>query len=437
MKVVSKQDFYKIFPQKFLRKLKESLVPFGQINKKEILDNLYNEIVTYTYHPQSPREYIVFNKHNFVARIVPTFTAKDYCLYYFATKILEDEIAENRVEGTYGGWRLGNKIRLIEEAEELFIEQYVINSFNPGQWIKYWTEFQRKAWLYSRQYKYMLMFDIANFYDSINLELLKRKIYLVAPKSKHFYIELLFHFLFNWNKILEGYSQKTIGIPQDEIGDSSRLLANFYLQDYDQKMKKLCEQNSVQYLRFADDQILYGNNPQILRKLLFEASKELFKIGLSINSSKVKEFNRETFNVYWTFEMFEMLRSGKIESVNKAIRQFISLKEKGIEFREYSVLKKILNFPLLRKIDPNLKYRLFSIFLDKTFLSDITYWHWNKMYRLFPEETKHELLKNLDELVDEVHFNSFHYNLIKFYDKNSIAYNKDRLNNRINSLKIF
>ena len=60
--------------------------------------------------------------------------------------MLEDEIAKNRVEGTYGGWRLGNKIRFMEENDDYYLEGYAgYNSFNPFLWTKNWQDFQKKS----------------------------------------------------------------------------------------------------------------------------------------------------------------------------------------------------------------------------------------------------------------------------------------------------
>lgn len=178
--MIDYESFKKIFPKSFVKKLKESIVPFNSpIKKEKILEELYTDITSFIYNPSLPREYIVSNKHNYVDRIVPTFNAKDYFLYYLCLKMLEDEIAENRVEGTYGGWRLGNKIKLKEEMEEYYLDvSAASNSFNPFLWMQNWQDFQKTVYQYSMvdDYKYIIKFDISNFYNTINLELLNRQI---------------------------------------------------------------------------------------------------------------------------------------------------------------------------------------------------------------------------------------------------------------------
>jgi len=63
-------------------------------------------------------------------------------------------------------------------------------------------------------------------------------------------------------------------------------------------------------------------------------------------------------------------------------------------------------------------------------------WSMSKVYEQLNQEDRQEFLKILDNLIDENHFNSFHYNLIRFYEKNTIQFNKQRILNRINNLKI-
>jgi hypothetical protein len=92
-------SFKMVFPKSFVKKLKESLVPFDKpLNKQEIVESLYQEITKFSYNPQHPRAYLMLSKNNHVARITTTFSPKDHFLYYFCTKMIEEHIAENRVE---------------------------------------------------------------------------------------------------------------------------------------------------------------------------------------------------------------------------------------------------------------------------------------------------------------------------------------------------
>ncbi|WP_158666940.1 reverse transcriptase domain-containing protein [Leptospira venezuelensis] len=412
--------------------MKESIVtPSENIQFNELIRDLYYSIKDHTYHPQKPREYIIANKHNYVARIIPTFSARDYCLYYFVIKMLEAEIAVNRVEGTYGGWTLGNQLRLKENEEEIYLNDYAMpSSFNPFLWMQNWQEFQKKAYSFSRsgEYKYIIKYDIANFYNSINLNLLIRKIFLITPFAKRFYAELLSHFLFSWNKKIEGYVSKNIGLPQDEIGDCSRILANFYLQEYDEKIFNLCKKYGAKYLRYADDQLIFANSEEIAKRILFEASKDLFKMDLIINSSKVKEFpDMQEFNDYWAFDIFDLLADKENEElINKGIEIYYKRKDDEVEFRSFSVLKKIVSLDF-DKILPHLKYRVLSELFNQEFLSNSDYWMLSKIYKNVGANDRRNLLEILDSLIPKIHFNSYHYNLIVFYQKNNLNFNEKKV----------
>jgi hypothetical protein len=182
------KSFKNFFPKSFSKKLKESIIPHTvPILRNEIAESLYKEITEFKYHPSTPRDYIIINKANYVARITPTFQPKDYFLYYFCTKILEDEIAVNYVEGTYVGWRLGNQIRLKEEGDELeLLDSAPSNSYNPFLWTENWSDFQKKAFENnnSDEYNFVVKLDIANFYDNINIDLLGKKTLLGFTKKQ-------------------------------------------------------------------------------------------------------------------------------------------------------------------------------------------------------------------------------------------------------------
>lgn len=423
--MISKIEFLDLFAGSFWKKIiDETLVLYPSINKPkkiETLKKLHDDITHRHYYPGLPREYLVFDKHNCVSRIVPVFDSRENCTYYFCIKQLEQAIAVNRVDGTFGGWSLGNPIRKREEEEldELTPPSPIPqNSYNSFGWSQNWKEFQKRAYLYSKNpnHCFFLKFDIANFYDTINLSLLENKIRLCTTSKDAFVIDLLFHFLKNWNRRFETYSQKSVGIPQDEVGDCSRILANFYLQDYDAFIKTECDRYGASYLRYSDDQIIMANSEEIAYEILFEASKELFKINLNINSSKVEPFySRNKFYKYWAFEIFELLDDSKnIDKVNQGIELYFKWLDNKVCFRHDSVLRRIVSVGL-SIVKPHLKYRLMSALYEPKFLIAQDYWLLNKVAQCLPDRT--DLFNTLDEQISKVRFSSFHYTLLKFYKR--------------------
>lgn len=440
--MISKTEFEKVFSSSFWQKLKDSLVPYkaGEKpnNKKVFLQALHQDIINRAYFPEHPRDYIVSDKHNYVARIVPAFGYRENSVYFFCAKMLEDKIAINHVKGTYGGWRLGNPIREKEEKEFDLILSASINSYNNLAWVENWRDFQKKAHAYSTQTNYgcFIKFDIANFYDSINLDLLETKIRLVTSPQENFVVELLFHFLRYWNRKFESYHAKSVGLPQDEIGDMSRLLANFYLQDYDVAIKSLCDKHNSAYLRYADDQIIYAPDSDTGLHILFEASKELFKINLNINSSKVTVFNSRTeFERYWAFEIFNHLGDkNDTKNIAIAVNKYFDWKTKGYKFRGDSVLTRLLSVNLAQ-VPAHLKHKLFSEFLSPEFLATSRHWVFQQLYNHLSHNLD-ELYEVLDPLIPAVKYNSFHYNLLRFYKEHRPHFDTMELENQIDNLKI-
>lgn len=458
-------DYFKnCFGGRFWKKLNESLIPFHDDvkNKDEFLNNLYTQIITKEYQPDLIRECIISNKQNRVARIVPAFTRKDYSVYFYCLKSLEKFISGNRVVGTFGGWTLNNGLKKAEVEEITKQEEEMINdipsspdnSYNPFAWRMQWKEFQKLAYYnyLNEDNKFFLKLDIANFYDCIRLDLLESNmlnaLYQVEEKDYDESgnivdctdeIELLFYFLKFWNRKLEGYKIKCVGVPQDEVGDCSRLLANFYLQQYDKKLNELCEEKGATYLRYADDQIIFAKDEKIARNLLFEASKELHKLGLNINPSKVEEFkDREDFALYWSFDIFKILtdeNKTNAAEIEKALALYKERKESGIKFKEHSVLNRLLYFEL-NSVSPTLKYYLISKLLDKEYLGTSNYRIFRNINKILTVDQREDFYKILDELVDEINFNFYHYNLLKFYKSHRKECDLSILEEKIRLLKI-
>lgn len=415
---ISRSSFLKTFDTTFWNKLDESIIPLQDkpIDKNEFLNLLYTQVSNFTYTPSHARGNILVNKKNGVTRFIPTFNRKDYCIFYFCIKLLENEIAINKVQDTFGGWPLGSQIKLLNEQEFIELEYAPFNSINELAWAQEWRSFQNIAQKYSEssEYNFFINLDIANFYDTINLAILERKIRNSVPNNKQDIVTLLFHFLQNWDKRIEDYDIKTVGLPQDEIGDFSRILANLYLQNYDLKMKTICDKFNSKYIRFADDQTIFTSDKETAKLILFEASKELFKINLNINSSKVKEFHsKEEFEKYWAFEIFDNLKNReKKERINKGVSMYFIQLDNGIQFRENSVLKRLLtiNFDL---IESNYKPRLIVKFLEPEFLVNLHLWHFRRIRIAINNDAL--FFETIDKMISTSLFNSFLFNVRSFY----------------------
>ena len=457
--------FKKYFNRDFWRAF-QNKQPFFEVpekkNKKElIVENLYLELQDRSYYPSVPHCYVDRDKGNGVTRIIPVFTLKDYCVYYYCIKKIENRIAFNRIENTFGGWTLGGLMRKSEDDEmekrredfnlyeDFLSELYGISvseySFNPTAWAKAYGDLNAKLYATAKEgaYKYVAELDIANFYDSIRLDILEMRVKELVREECSDIVSILFHFLNYWNRNINLYNKQTVGIPQDAMGDCSRILANFYLQPYDKAMYQLCTQNNCKYLRYADDQFLFSENENKLNLLIFKASKTLNSLGLSVNQEKVKIFSTENLINYRSFKIFDLLKNDQDKRDKYKVEQFI---DSYLEMRERSLLSKVkgkgvpllnkaLFCPALSEIKHTKRKKILSCFLDESYLKNVKSYHLEKIYKLLKNEERQKFMEILNSLSQKLIHNAFHYELLFFYQKNKI--DSKSVKQRIKELKNF
>jgi len=424
----NKDEFIKLIDSKFFNCLKnKSLIPFGDVEDRNIfLGKVYDELHTNLlgYKPKPPRKNISFPKSKYVIRMVPTFELADYAIYYFCIKVLEDFIAEDRVKGTYGGFRLGGKLRDKEsqEFEPAFQDSYNENSFNSFAWKQEYNEYQAKVYenalKMGSEYQFAVHFDIANFYDCIRLDLLEKKI-RERIKSELFNdeIHILFRFLKYWNG--EYDNKKTVGIPQDEVGDCSRILSNFFLQDSDQFLDDICTKRKAIFLRYADDYVIFAQSREDVEQILYDISHKFFEEGLNINTGKTKEFTTfQDFDDCYAFTIFEKLKFEE-QNINQAFELFVTKKENCVHFRESSVLKRLLhNKTNLDELENRKRIKLLSYLWEEDFLLFANDHYMNQIFKMLKDKSeKDEFIKMLNTIKDRTRFESYQIYVDRFINK--------------------
>lgn len=413
------KEFLKIFSSSFYSKvLTESLVSYkNKINKTQAkMDMLeaYNNLLNYNYNISAPQEYIYLIKNRYVSRIIPVFTIQDEAIYFYLCKQIEDDISDNRVDGTFGGWRIGNSIKTLED-EEL---EYVVNSYDPGLWVKNWKNFQKYIFtnLEKYDYKYALKLDIANFYDSIDINLLSRKLYRCCSKEKYDVVELIIYLLKYWNKKFSCYNENSVGIPQNEFGDQSRLLANLYLNDYDVVMEQVCNDNECKYSRFADDQIILFDTEEQINNIMLVCNEELRKIGLNLNAGKVKKFSHAELIDFYLFNILEKI---DLKKYDEAVSDFFELYDAHKEIRSDTFFRRCLTVGL-KKFSISNRNRIVSIITDEEFIIKCGIQHLSGIYKNLYIEEKQKFLDTLFIIFKKIKFNGFKYTVITFAKKNKL-----------------
>jgi hypothetical protein len=292
-------------------------------------------------------------KQNSVARFVPVFTYADTAVYFNCLQSVDKRLAAAAVPDTFGGWQLGGARRDIERQQALAMfgedSQSIPQScYNRAAWVQNWNQFWKLVAARhenSEDDAWFAMFDIANFYDSIDLRRLETSVRAVSP-GFHFPINVLFHLLRTWNRGHCLYSESTKGLPMDVVGDCSRLLANFYLTSFDLEFREYVTGQGGDYMRFADDMVVRGRSAQECREFIFHASEDLHRLGLNINVAKVRYCSKLEFNTFWGFVIMDRFESGEIYDGLRLLDEFVARDEFG---RKGTVLKRAIT--LVARLD--------------------------------------------------------------------------------------
>jgi len=259
-------------------------------------------------------------KDKSVARFIPVLTYQDTAVYFCCTQHVDKALAASAVEQTYGAWRLGGARRDMEEKQALELlggegcPSMPPSCYNRSAWMRNW----RKYWkLLAAKYEHaddeawFAMFDIANFYDSVDLGRLETSIRAVGG-NESFAINVLFDLLRSWNKALLLYAPNTKGLPMDLVGDCSRLLANFFLTPFDRSFRDYVRGYGGDFMRFADDMVVCAASEDKCQRFVYEASARLHDQGLNINVAKVRYCSKGDFERFWGFVIMDRFESGEL-----------------------------------------------------------------------------------------------------------------------------
>lgn len=424
--MISLAELKKIVDHRFW-KLALKLQPYSVKNKNDVLNELCESINKGQYSPASPVIIMELDKGFGIVRHIPVFSMMDYSVYYYCIKKLDPVLAKKRIPNTYGGWSLGGRIRELEQEEDgAYSLDYELSfSYNPQAWSKYYGEFNSKLYKQLLEYKkfegYVAVeFDLANYYDNIRLDILERQIRSDSDFQETEILTLLFYFLNYRDRKLSSYNAQHVGLPQDAIGDCSRLLANYYIQEYDQFMYDLLKKHKGSYFRFADDQFIFCK-PQEINRLMQSASRKLLAVGLNINQLKVKVWELTELEEHRSFAIFDILRKPKKEDLkikinNFAEKTFAISKPEELKSRGYPLLKRLLafNFNLLK---PDLRAQLLGKVMNKDFIFSSRGHYLAKIYKRLRKDEKSDFINFLKECSKDSTHNAFHYELINFTER--------------------
>ncbi len=301
---------------------------------KTEVDQLNERVKKNSYMPEIGHGFLGLQKGHGVTRFLPILTKEDMAVYYQLCGQIGDAVLKKR-DGVYGGWHsvpISQRTKSLaghkkaEENAAAFQQNYATNSFSDFLWLKEFrsfTELISKLTATPEFGNYVIQTDIANFYDSIEVPKLIKRL-----RAENFEIEasieMLEMFLGTWNRRTTGYHNSSKGIPQEIISDASRILSHYYLQDFDEKFSSYCDSERLKYVRWADDMLVFGSSKKKLEVAVHRASKFLLSDGLNLNAPKTRIFARTDYAKYRGLGVLSAIDSGQPEKFRRELRASIN-----------------------------------------------------------------------------------------------------------------
>lgn len=445
---MKKEDFLRCFNADFWRAFKKKTLPIEvpktKKEKDDLLGKLFDDIESARYFPNTPEIEIIMNKGHGVARTIPVLSIRDYCIYYFCIKELENVLCVNRTLNTFGGWTLGGQLRRMEASQiESDLSEYGRYSFNPQAWTHAFGEFNALLFsqLESGHYSHVLQLDLTNFYDCIRLDILERWIREEAKADKGGVITLLFYLLNHWNRRNTGLHPQAVGLPQDALADCSRILANFYLQKFDQFAASVCMQVSGEYFRYADDQMILLNDTQKIDNVLLLLTRKLDKFGLRVNQKKVFVWSAKKLIAHRCRSIQSIFAnqgdSQNPELVKRFVKKYLLINNKTLDASWNGGLPLLnrLIFSNLESLPSHWFNKITSKFVSKSYLQQVTAEKLTRINELNKLSSKPiNLTKRLQYLAKTSVHNLFHYELRAFAQKSNNTELEKFVTNRIDQI---
>nr|WP_320143396.1 RNA-directed DNA polymerase [uncultured Cohaesibacter sp.] len=333
----------RVLTQKVWDKLNDTAVPIVKNDDfkhlGEIIDDLNSRIKSNQYFPDNVHGYLGVGKKLGVTRFIPIITHIDMALYYQLCGEIGDRVVEN-IDGVFGGWQVVptpatrayiDKLSKDEKVSLLYSQEYFSETFSSAAWFqnyKSFTAYIRKIVNSNNFGNYVGITDVANFYDTIDVEKLISKLKRKEKEIER-HLEILDIYLRYWNRRLAGYQRSNKGIPQEIISDGSRNLSHFYLHDFDRKIIRYCDSIGVKFVRWADDMLFFASSRQKIESSLYEASKFLLSDGLNLSAPKTKILTRVQFRKYRCLPLLQAVNDENDKEFLKQIDAIRKMQETG------------------------------------------------------------------------------------------------------------
>ncbi len=243
------------------------------------------------YHP-NPLIHIDVPKSTLAVRPGSVISIKDRIVLFAITMLIAPKLDKKLPDSVYSCRLKKNfdKESLFKDWEILkfpllkgeIIHGY-INIIEP--WYGQWPKFLKSTiYTYEKEgYKFLTLSDISNYFENINLSIL-RNILLEYFQKEQKIINLLYFLLKYWTwPTTHGLSIER-GIPQGN--GVSNFLGNIYLLPLDKEFIKFKKKEDIRYFRYMDDVQIFSKEQRVARECIFVMNNILRKLHLNIQGTK-------------------------------------------------------------------------------------------------------------------------------------------------------
>lgn len=240
-----------------------NLTPYLQALRSEVLSGQYRPL---------PPEITLLEKHDGIPRRLCLPAPADAILLQTLVDILQSAIAAKQPHPN----------AYYSQSHSPQSPEDVDGTFAYPWWIL-WPEFQQRIWQFAGTYPYVVVTDLANYFDCIPLSALRNRIASFGAFNETV-LDFLFFLLdaFTWRPFY--MPQSGVGLPQLNF-DAPRLLAHAYLFPVDAELQR---STGGDFVRWMDDINCGVKDIDSARHLLRDLEIVLNSLGIRVNSAKTK-----------------------------------------------------------------------------------------------------------------------------------------------------
>lgn len=245
-------------------------------NLEEMIDGIRQDIISGTYQVKQSKRFLI-EKSVGLCRQMTIVHPRDLLVLERLSRSLYFELKS----------KSPSKSAFFEPDDGNFVQGFQQSDFEYGSFAS-WKRFQSAVFGFAEEKEYIVVTDVANFYDFINFQHLRNIISSLVDVREEI-LDILIYILnrLTWTPDFMPLTQ--VGMPQIET-TATRVLANALLFEVD----KICEDfSNLNYARFMDDMDVGVDTPAAAKRVVRDIDLTLQSRQLRLNSSKTKILTKE------------------------------------------------------------------------------------------------------------------------------------------------